>query len=97
MARATIELHDEPYWIWHNSGGNPPGAWKTLSGTTVNPPGAHSLTCLSCHDVHASDQQHLMRAKGTNGKEAVTITYTTTPKGGNCTVSCHDALGYERK
>ncbi|SPP99711.1 Putative Cytochrome c family protein [Candidatus Sulfobium mesophilum] len=34
----------------YNSGGNPPGAWKTLSGTTVTPPGAHSLTCLSCHD-----------------------------------------------
>jgi predicted CXXCH cytochrome family protein len=57
----------------------------------------NAIPCLSCHDVHASDQQHLMRAKGTNGKEAVTITYTTTPKGGNCTVSCHDALGYERK
>jgi len=23
---------------------------KTLSGTTVNQPGSHSLTCLSCHD-----------------------------------------------
>ena len=56
-----------------------------------------AIPCLSCHDVHASDQLHLIRSKGTNGKEAVTITYTTTPKGGNCTVSCHDALGYERK
>lgn len=56
-----------------------------------------AIPCLSCHDVHASTQEHLIRSKGTNGKEAVTITYTTTPKGGNCTVSCHDALGYERK
>jgi predicted CXXCH cytochrome family protein len=57
----------------------------------------NAIPCLSCHDVHASSQLHLMRPKGTNGTEAVTITYTTTPKGGNCTVSCHDALGYERK
>ncbi|MBC7962951.1 MAG: hypothetical protein H7Y05_08405 [Steroidobacteraceae bacterium] len=57
----------------------------------------NGIPCLACHDVHASDQLHLIRPKGTNGKEAVTITYTTTPKGGNCTVSCHDALGYERK
>ena len=55
------------------------------------------VACLACHDVHASSQLHLMRPKGTNGKDAVTITYTTTAKGGNCTVSCHDALGYERK
>jgi predicted CXXCH cytochrome family protein len=57
----------------------------------------NAIPCLSCHDVHASTQEHLIRPKGTNGKEAVTITYTTTPKGGNCTVSCHDAMGYERK
>jgi predicted CXXCH cytochrome family protein len=56
-----------------------------------------SIPCLSCHDAHASSQLHLMRPKGTNGKDAVTITFTTTPKGGNCTVSCHDPLGYERK
>lgn len=55
------------------------------------------IPCLSCHDVHASAQLHLIRTKGMNGKEAVTMTYTTTEKGGNCTVSCHDALGYERK
>jgi len=59
--------------------------------------GSNAIPCLACHDVHASSQSHLIRPKGTNGKEAVTITYTTTQKGGNCTVSCHDALGYERK
>ena len=57
----------------------------------------NAIPCLACHDIHASTQEHMIRPKGTNGKEAVTITYTTTPKGGNCTVSCHDALGYERK
>jgi predicted CXXCH cytochrome family protein len=57
----------------------------------------NAIPCLACHDVHASDQLHLIRAKGMNGKEAVTITYTESPKGGNCTVSCHDPLGYERK
>lgn len=57
----------------------------------------NGIPCLTCHDIHASDQMHMIRAKGMNGKEAVTITYTTTPKGGNCTASCHDALSYERK
>lgn len=57
----------------------------------------NNIPCLACHDAHASSQLHLVRLKGTNGKDAVTITYTTTPKGGNCTASCHDALGYERK
>lgn len=57
----------------------------------------NGIACLTCHDIHASDQLHMIRPKGMNGKEAVTITYATTPKGGNCTVSCHDPLGYERK
>jgi predicted CXXCH cytochrome family protein len=57
----------------------------------------NAIPCLSCHDIHASTQLHMIRPKGTNGKDAVTTTYTTTPKGGNCTTSCHDALGYERK
>ena len=68
---------------------------------TINLHNSHveknGIPCLTCHDVHASSQLHLMRPKGTNGKEAVTISYSTTPKGGNCTVSCHDTLGYERK
>ncbi len=59
--------------------------------------GKNGIPCLTCHDQHASSQLHLLRTKGTNGKEAVTITYTATDKGGNCTVSCHDPLGYERK
>ena len=57
----------------------------------------NSIPCLACHDMHASSQLHLIRTKGTNDKEAVTITYTATGKGGNCTASCHDSLGYERK
>ncbi|MEI6205696.1 MAG: cytochrome c3 family protein [Desulfuromonadales bacterium] len=56
-----------------------------------------AIPCLTCHDVHASNQLHLIRPKGTNGKEAVTITYTADDKGGNCTTSCHDPLGYVRK
>jgi len=59
--------------------------------------GKNKVPCQACHDMHASSQLHLIRPKGTNGKDAVTITYAGTEKGGNCTVSCHDALGYERK
>ena len=57
----------------------------------------NGLPCLACHDVHASSQLHLMRTNGSVGKDAVTIVYSATDKGGNCAVSCHDALGYERK
>lgn len=59
--------------------------------------GKNAIPCFTCHDVHASSQLHLIRPKGTNGKEAVTITYSATEKGGTCTASCHDTLGYERK
>jgi predicted CXXCH cytochrome family protein len=59
--------------------------------------GQNGISCLACHDVHASSQLHLVQPKGNNGKEAVTITYTGTDKGGNCTTSCHDQMGYERK
>lgn len=62
---------------------------------------ANAIPCLTCHDVHASSQLHLIRPKGSKVregvKEEVTITYTASDKGGNCTASCHDELGYERK
>jgi len=59
--------------------------------------GENPIPCLVCHDMHASSQEHLIRTKGSNGKEAVTIAYTATEKGGSCTASCHDALSYQRK
>jgi predicted CXXCH cytochrome family protein len=59
--------------------------------------GKNKIECLACHDVHASPQDHLIRPKGSNGKEAVTITYAASGKGGNCTTSCHDQMSYERK
>ena len=59
--------------------------------------GTKGIPCLTCHDAHASTQLHLIRPKETNSGETVTITYTTTPTGGNCTPSCHDGAGYARK
>ncbi|UFS71951.1 cytochrome c3 family protein [Geomonas sp. RF6] len=59
--------------------------------------GTNKISCLACHNVHASAQLHLITPKGKKGAETVTTTYTTTDKGGNCTTSCHDAMGYERK
>lgn len=59
--------------------------------------GKNAIQCLACHDVHASSQMHLIRPKGANGKDAVTITYTATEKGGSCAASCHDTLSYARK
>lgn len=57
----------------------------------------NAIPCLTCHDVHASSLPHLIRPKGSKGKEDVTTTYVTADRGGNCTTSCHDQLGYERK
>lgn len=57
----------------------------------------NAIACLTCHDVHASTQLHLLRPKAGKGKGEVTLTYTATDQGGNCTTSCHDNLGYERK
>lgn len=58
---------------------------------------ANAIPCLTCHDVHASAQLHLVRPKWSKGKETGTMTYAASDKGGNCTTSCHDELGYERK
>jgi len=55
------------------------------------------IPCLTCHEVHASPQDHLLRPKGMYGTVAVTIAYQASDKGGNCTTSCHDQRGYQRK
>jgi predicted CXXCH cytochrome family protein len=59
--------------------------------------GKTAIPCITCHDVHASEQTKLIRPKGKNGKEDVTLTFKEAGKGGTCTTSCHDPLGYERK
>ena len=59
--------------------------------------GRRNIPCLTYHDAHASTQFHLIRPKGTNDRETVTITYATTPTGGTCTPTCHDAASYGRK
>jgi len=52
-----VALPGKPLWAKAESGtsGTPViyklyGKGSTLSGTTVNPPGSSSLSCLSCHD-----------------------------------------------
>lgn len=57
----------------------------------------NQIACLTCHSPHASNQLHMIRPKGFNGKEPVTITYNGTDKGGSCLPSCHDKMEYTRK
>ncbi len=56
----------------------------------------NGLNCTVCHDVHSSRQERLIKEKSGKGKDEVTIDYKATSDGGNCTVSCHDAVSYKR-
>ncbi|MEI6306253.1 MAG: cytochrome c3 family protein, partial [Deltaproteobacteria bacterium] len=56
----------------------------------------NKIPCLTCHDGHGSNQLHLIRLRRTNSREALTIIYTATEKGGKCTASCHTTRSYER-
>jgi len=59
--------------------------------------GKIEIPCLTCHDVHDSNQLHLIRPKGFSGRETVTISYIANATGGNCTTSCHEAMAYSRQ
>jgi len=55
--------------------------------------------CISCHDVHAANQERLIRSStpfGT-GTFSIRIEFIKTPTGGTCTMSCHVSKGYDRE
>ncbi len=55
------------------------------------------VACRSCHDFHAAPQPHLLKEKEGSGKKTVTLAFKPTANGGNCTMSCHDSIAYDRK
>jgi predicted CXXCH cytochrome family protein len=55
-------------------------------------------TCIACHDVHATNQERLVRSSTPFGPSnfRIRIVFVKTPTGGTCMMSCHVAKGYDR-
>jgi predicted CXXCH cytochrome family protein len=55
-------------------------------------------TCIACHDVHATNQERLIRSSTPFGPSnfRIRIVFVKTPTGGTCMMSCHVAKGYDR-
>lgn len=54
-------------------------------------------SCATCHEVHASHQQHLIRDSFIFQGVEVPIRFNKTPTGGTCTTSCHGLKRYDRE
>lgn len=55
------------------------------------------ISCLTCHQPHASSQERLLRTAWKSGKDQEKLTFRSTLTGGSCNTSCHDELSYSRK
>lgn len=67
---------------------------KNLHFLHVN--GNKGRSCTLCHDVHGSDNEHLIKSKVLFGNYEMTQTYRTTGTGGSCKNACHSEKAYER-
>ncbi len=56
----------------------------------------HGRTCLTCHDGHVSNQPRLIRNEVQYGSWRITIRFTKTETGGNCSSGCHEEYSYDR-
>jgi len=56
-------------------------------------------TCISCHDVHATNQEQLIRSSTPFGPSNfhIQIVFVKTATGGTCRKSCHVSKGYDRE
>jgi len=53
--------------------------------------------CISCHDVHASNQKNHIRSKIPYRRRfSISLEYTATETGGGCVVGCHKPRRYDR-
>jgi len=52
--------------------------------------------CTVCHNVHASDAEHLINNKVRFGKWMMPLNYRPDETGGSCSPGCHDAQRYSR-
>jgi predicted CXXCH cytochrome family protein len=54
-------------------------------------------TCRACHDLHASENSHLIREKVPYGKWRMPLNFVSTETGGSCRTGCHELRAYDRK
>ncbi|MCP4005041.1 MAG: hypothetical protein GY725_12680 [bacterium] len=54
-------------------------------------------SCGLCHEPHRSSGPALMRKNMPFGQETLTLHFSATPGGGNCTTSCHIPAEYDRE
>ncbi|NOY06867.1 MAG: hypothetical protein GXO82_09600 [Chlorobi bacterium] len=55
-----------------------------------------AMVCVDCHDVHGSDNEHLIAKKIRFGKWEMPLHYQTTESGGSCRPACHEEKTYRR-
>lgn len=58
--------------------------------------GKKSRSCIMCHNVHASRNEHLIEDKVKFGEWELPIRYTHNEKGGSCFPGCHNGKSYSR-
>ncbi|RMI02435.1 MAG: hypothetical protein D6681_10400, partial [Calditrichaeota bacterium] len=53
-------------------------------------------SCRNCHDLHGSDQPHLIATEVPFGKWKMPIRYEASQQGGSCLPGCHERREYRR-
>lgn len=57
--------------------------------------GKKARNCNLCHDVHASNQEHLIKTKSQFGQWEMPIEYKANLNGGTCLSGCHEKKEYK--
>ena len=55
-----------------------------------------SRSCINCHDVHGSPNEHLIATKVKFGSWEMKINYKSNEDGGSCSPGCHGKKSYKR-
>ena len=55
-----------------------------------------SRSCIHCHDLHGSDQPHLLLESSTFGQWKMPLNFRVAKNGGSCRPGCHEAKTYSR-
>jgi predicted CXXCH cytochrome family protein len=58
--------------------------------------GKNGRTCITCHNIHASQNEHLIEDKVKFGEWALPIRYKANANGGSCFPGCHSEKSYSR-
>lgn len=67
---------------------------KNLHFLHIN--GIKGRSCTLCHDIHGSDNEHLIKSTVAFGKFEMKQYYNPTQTGGSCRNACHKENSYER-